>query len=82
MKAELPTFAGNKQISVLFFHHRLRLFHLSTEKVQAFCVGTGHQSVYSCAHTIKSSTNTDQSIFHKRKMFINTSNINKVKLKK
>ena len=28
----MPTLAGNKHLSVLFFFHKLRLFHHSTEK--------------------------------------------------
>ena len=34
-KGKMPTLAGNKHLSVLFFFHRPRLFHLSTEK----CMG-------------------------------------------
>ena len=31
-KGKMPTVAGNKQLSVHSFLHRLRLFHLSKEK--------------------------------------------------
>ena len=48
----MPTLAGNKQISVQYFLHGLRLFHPSTQKVRVRSVGRGHQSDYFCADTI------------------------------
>ena len=37
----MPTLAGNKHLSVLFFLHGQRLFHLSTEKVGVQSVRMG-----------------------------------------
>ena len=53
----MPTLAGNKQLSVHFFSHGLRLFHLSTEKVRVQSVRNGHQSGYSCADTTNNNIN-------------------------
>ena len=52
MKEKMPTFTGNKHLSVHFFLHGSRLLHLSTEKVLAFSVGIGHQIGYFRADTI------------------------------
>ena len=38
-EGKMPTLVGNKHLSVHFFSHRPRLFHLSTEK----CTGLSHQ---------------------------------------
>ena len=48
-KLKMPTLAGNRQLFLHFFHHRTRLFHLSTENGRSQSIGDGHQSAYSCA---------------------------------
>ena len=53
----MPTVAGNKYLSVHFFLHGPRLFHLSTEKVRVQSVRNGHQSGYSRADTINTKMN-------------------------
>ena len=53
----MPTLAGNKQPSVHFFPHGVRLFHPSTEKRTFRSVGNGHQSGYSRAVTINKNIN-------------------------
>ena len=60
----MPTLAGNKHISIHFFPHGPRHFHLSTEKSTVRSVGNGHQSGYSRADTINKNKNKDQSHFH------------------
>ena len=45
-KGKMPTLAGNKHLSVHFFLHGSRLFHLWTEKVRVQSVTNGHQSGY------------------------------------
>ena len=60
----MPTLAGNKHLSVHFFPHGLRLFHLSTEKSTVRSVGNEHQSGYSRADTKNKNINKDQSHFH------------------
>ena len=44
IKGKMPTFAGKKHPSVLFFPHGSRVFQLSTEKMRVGSVGNGHQS--------------------------------------
>ena len=63
----MPTLAGNKHPSVLFFPHRPRLFHLSTEKSTVWSVGNGHQSGYSRADTINKNINKGSKLFPYRK---------------
>ena len=53
----MPTLEGNKHLSVHFFFHGPRLFHLSTEKVRVQSVKNGHQSGYSRADTKKNNIN-------------------------
>ena len=53
----MPNLAGNKHLSVHFFPHGPRLFHLSTEKSTVRSVGNGHQSGYSRADTINKNIN-------------------------
>ena len=53
----MPTLAGNKHLSVHFFPHGPRLFHLSTEKSTVRSVGNGHQSGYSRSDTINKNIN-------------------------
>ena len=53
----MPTLAGNKHLSVHFFLHGPRLFHLSTEKVRVQSVRDGHQIGYSRADTINININ-------------------------
>ena len=53
----MPNLAGNKHLSVHFFLHGPRVFHLSTEKVQVQSVANGHQSDYSRADTINNNIN-------------------------
>ena len=60
----MPTLAGNKHLSVHFFPHGPRPFHLSTEKSTVRSVENGHQSGYSRADTINNNINKDQSNFH------------------
>ena len=55
--------AGNKHYSIPFFPHRLRRFHLSTEKVRAQSVKNGHQEVHSRADTIKFNINKRPNVF-------------------
>ncbi len=57
MKGKTPILAGNEHLSVHFFLHGLRLFHLSTEKVRVRCVGNEHQSGYSRADTVNNNIN-------------------------
>ena len=59
----MPTLAGNKHLSVHFFPHGPRLFHLSTEKVTVRSVGNGHQSGYSRADIINKNLNKRSEIF-------------------
>ena len=54
IKEKMPTLAGNKHLSIHFFLHGPRPFHLSTEKIRVQSVRTGHQSGYSRADTMKS----------------------------
>ena len=68
----MPTLAGNKHLSVHFFPHGPRPFHLSTERRTVRPVGNGHQSGYSRADTINTSINKDQSQFHTRNKYNNT----------
>ena len=56
-KAKMPTLAGNKHVSVHFFLHRPRLFHVSTEKVRVYSVRKGHQTDYSRTDTIHNNKN-------------------------
>ena len=56
-KRKMPTLAGNKHLSVHLFPHRLRLFHLSTEKVRVQSVKNGHQRGYSRADKINININ-------------------------
>ena len=75
--------AGNKHISVHFFPHGPRLFHLSTEKVRVRSVGNGHQSGYSRADTINKNINERSKIFPYRKKIIKTTEkINQIMEKK
>ena len=53
----MPTLAGNKHLSIHFFLHGPRLFHLSTEKVRVQPVRNGHQSGYARADTINNNIN-------------------------
>ena len=53
----MPTLAGNKHLSIHFFPHGPRPFHLLTEKSTVRSVGNGHQSGYSRADTINKNTN-------------------------
>ena len=59
----MPTLAGNKHLSIHFFPHGPRLFHLSTEKSTVRSVGNGHQSGYSRADTINTNINTRSKLF-------------------
>ena len=56
-KEKTPTLAGNKHLSVRFFPHGPRPFHLSREKSTVRSVGNGHQIGYSRAGTIKKNIN-------------------------
>ena len=56
-KGKMPTVAGNKHLSVHFFLHGPRLFHLSTEKVRVQSVRNGHRIGYSCADTTNNNIN-------------------------
>ena len=62
----MPTLAGKKHVSINFFAHRLRLFHLSTENVPAQSVRNGHQSAYSRADTLNNKVNKKPKAFLKR----------------
>ena len=53
----MPTLAGNKHLSVHFFLHGPRFFHLSTKKIRVRSVGNGHQSGYSHADTANNNIN-------------------------
>ena len=57
LKGKQPTLAGNKHLSVHFFFHGARLFHLSTEKVQVQSVRNGYQSDSSRANTMNNNIN-------------------------
>ena len=59
----MPTLAGNKLLSIHFFPHGPRLFHLSTEKSTVRSVGKGHQSGYSHADTITSDIDQRSKVF-------------------
>ena len=59
----MPTLAGNKHLSIHFFPHGPRLFHLLTEKTTVRSVGNGHQSGYSRADTINSDIITRSKVF-------------------
>ena len=54
----MPTLAGNKHLSIHFFPHGPRPFHLSREKSTVRSVENGHQSGYSRADTINKNINT------------------------
>ena len=56
-KGKMPTFAGNKHLSLHFFLHGPRFFHLSTVKVRDRSVGIEHQSGYSRADTKNNNKN-------------------------
>ena len=68
----MPTLAGNKHLSVHFFPHGPRLFHLSTEKSTVQSVGNGHQSGYSRADSINKTSTKDQRFFHTGNKYYNT----------
>ena len=59
----MPTLAGNKHLSVHFFPHGPRPFHLSTGKSTVRSVGNGHQSGYSRADTINKNINKTSRVF-------------------
>ena len=59
----MPTLAGNKLLSIHFFPHGSRPFHLSTEKSAVRSVGNGHQSGYSRADRINNNINTRSKVF-------------------
>ena len=59
----MPTLAGNKHLSVHFFPHGPRVFHLSTEKSTVPSVGNGHQSGYSRADIINNNINKRSKLF-------------------
>ena len=59
----MPTLAGNKHLSIHFFPHGPRPFHLSTEKSAVRSVGNGHQSGYSRADTINKYISTRSKVF-------------------
>ena len=52
-RERMQTLAGNKHLSVYFFPHGPRLFHLSTGKGRVRSAGKRHPSGYSRAYTIK-----------------------------
>ena len=54
---------GKKHLSIHFFPHGPRPFHLSTEKGTIRSVGNGHQSGYSRADTINKNINTRSKSF-------------------
>ena len=64
----MPTLAGNKHLSIHFFLHGPRLFHLSTEKSTS--VGNGRQSGYSLADTINKNINKKSKIFPYREKIL------------
>ena len=53
LKGKTADSDGKKHLSIHFFPHRLRLFHLPTENVRASSVRSTHQSAYSSADTKK-----------------------------
>ena len=59
----MPTLAGNKHLSVHFFPHGPRLFHLSIEKSTARSVENGHQSGFSSADIMNKNINKRSKIF-------------------
>ena len=59
----MPTLAGNKHLSVHFFLHGPRLFHLSTDKTRVQSVRYGHQTGYSNADTRNNNISRDQKGF-------------------
>ena len=59
----MPTLAGNKHLSIHFFPHGPRPFHLSTEKSTVRSVGNGHQTGYCHADTINSDINQRLKVF-------------------
>ena len=62
-REKMPTLAGIKHLSVHFFPHESRLFHLSTGKSTVRSVGNGHQSEYSRADTINKNMNKKSKLF-------------------
>ena len=62
----MTTLARNKHLSVHFFFHGLRLFHLSTEKVRVQSIKTVHQTGYCRANTINNNINKRSKNFSKR----------------
>ena len=56
-RGKMPTLAGNKHLSIHFFLHGPRLFHLSKETVRVQSVRNGHQSGYSSVNTINNNIN-------------------------
>ena len=71
-KENMPTLAGNKQLSLHFFRYRPRLFHLSTENIRVWSVGNGYQSAYSRADTINNNINKWSKRFSIRRKFYKT----------
>ena len=59
----MPTLVGNEHLSVHFFPHGPRLFHLSIEKSTVRSVGNGHQSGYSRADIISKNINKRSKVF-------------------
>ena len=59
----MPTLAGNKHTSILFFPHGPRPFHLSTGKSTVRSVGNGHQFGYSRADAINENINKRSKLF-------------------
>ena len=64
----MTTLGRNKHLSVHFFFHGPRLFHLSTEKVRVQSIKTGHQTGYSRANTINNNINKRSKKFCKRRI--------------
>ena len=69
IKRKMPTLEGNKYLSVHFFLHGPRIFHLSTENVRIQSVGNGHQSGYSHADTINNNINKTWKKFSIRRYY-------------
>ena len=71
-REKMPTMAGNKHLSVHFFPHGPRVFHLSTERNTVRSVRNRHQSGYSRADTINKTKTKDQRFFRKGNKYYNT----------
>ena len=65
-EGKMPTLARSKHLSIHFFLHGPRFFHLLTEKIRVQSVRNGHQSGYTRADTLNTNINKRSNRFSMR----------------